>query len=715
MNRELCKRTSFLVFLLFVGAVAVRFYFSNFVKTIHSYPDELRYYGLARSLFFGNGLSIRNMASGFQKVLYSFFLAPSFLAKDEFLRIKIMSFLNCVIMSSSVFPVMGIGQELALGKKGTLLLVFVTLLWPDMATSMTFMSEVLYMPLCLAFVWLWLYCCRSQKWWTFVFLDFLCYAGYVCKEIFLAFFISVVLFTVASPVVNFFYERHVKVSFCSYLSKIFIVNVCIFMIVFLLLHAVFKQTVFKGLGNSYNQMGIFAIKNSYNFFYMIFSFFVYIAASIMAVCVFPIVYPVIYYKRCSKEVQNLLLFSVLSIFIIAATVAYTISVREDLGSLLPALHMRYVAPVLIVLMAVFLKTCQVQLCDDNNFLHVNCMLLLVLIFIGSTFKGLGSLPCTLAWYKIPQKLFATIDKGYEFVFRPYIIVVNFCFIVAVLLLHFIKEKKGTALFLRIFMFLNCILLVASNVISVKSIKDGYSADEKIINELHKLNKFFSGDLNHAHVLYVSAGDLANENGYFDTYFDAVENLYFVGEGDVLCKNALVSDMAFREPESKEFYNASKIDYIIIPSTLSLECENAVLRNDLGGRYYTVYENRNPSEISILQKPYRNVSFDWNVCVSNGFDRDGIRTLNGGGSSYGPYWHLQKGSYEVKISGDNLQGADITLYSAKGAVQYPFDALRSDSEISLKFLLHSDVDNFEIYIKNKSNKALKMQSLLLMSE
>ena len=92
----------------------------------------------------------------------------------------------------------------------------------------------------------------------------------------------------------------------------------------------------------------------------------------------------------------------------------------------------------------------------------------------------------------------------------------------------------------------------------------------------------------------------------------------------------------------------------------------------------------------------------------------MRNLDYDGSSFGPYWHLQKGSYEIKINGENLDGADIVLYSAKGAVQYPFEAFRSNSEISLRFLLNSDVDNFEIYIKNKSKKVLKMQSLLLMN-
>ncbi len=711
-KKILLTKEFFICTIFFIVAVCIRFFFSDFVKTIHGYPDELMYYGSARSLFIGGDLSIRNITSNFQKIGYSIFLAPLFFIKNGFLRIKLISLVNCVIMSLSAFPAMGIGRELKLGNKGTFFFIFLTLFWPDMATSMSFMSEILYWPLCLFFIWLWIYSCRIQKWWAFVFLAFLCYAGYLCKEIFLAFFIVAAIFPVISPIVNFLYEHNCRKKLISYFLKVSFINTGIFVVVFLALHAVFKLIFFKGVDSSYSNALVPSIKNSYDFFYMIKAFLIYMSAVIMAVCVFPVVYPAIYYKRLFKECRNLFVFSLLTILIVAVTVSYTISAKEDLGSLMPKLHMRYFAPSLIILMAVFLRTCQENLVDKNNFVLVNSILLFVLIFIGVVFKGFISLPCTLSWYKIPQKLFPTIDRGYEFVLRPYVIVINFCFTVAVLVLHFIKEKGGTKLFLKLFMILNCMLLLVSNIISIKSFKDGYSADKNIINELQKLNDFFSTAAEKSHVLYISAGNLASENGYFDTYFDSIQNLYFVREDDVLCKDTAVSDVGFREPESNKLYVIPRIDYIIIPSTLSLECENALIRDDLGGRYYAVYENINPFRVSIVQRSNRMVSFDWNISVSNGFDRDGVRYLNCGGSSYGPYWHLQKGSYEIEIKGVSLDGADITLYSSKGAVSYPFEAVRSDSKISIKFTLDSDVDNFEIYIKNKYSKTLEMHSLHL---
>ena len=712
VKNKFYKNEWFICTILFIIAVCIRFVLADFVKTIHSYPDELIYYGISKSLAMGEGISLRNVPFDFQKIGYSCLLVPFFFIKNVFLRIKAISFFNCLIMSASVFPVLGIGRELKLGKKTSLFLVFLTLLWPDMAISMSFMSEIFYWPLCLSFVWLWLYGCRVNKWWIFVLQALLCYIGYLCKEIFLAFFVSEILFVVVSPVVHFFYERNGKLNLFSFFSKISVINTGIFAFIFVALYAVFKLTIFKGVVSSYNQVFVSAIKNVYDFFYMIHAFFIYIAAVIMAVCVFPALYPAVYYKRLSKEGQNLFVFSLLTVLIIAATVAYTISVKESLGSLIPVVHMRYVAPVLIVVIAVFMKSCQDNVFDGNNFVLVNFILIFVLVFMGSLFKGLGSvaIPCTLSWYKIPQKLFATVNKGYEFVLRPYVIVINFCFTVTVLLLHFIKEKKGKALFLRLFMTLSCILLLVSNVVSIKIFKDGYSADKNIVNELQKLNVFFSSNAEFCNVLYVSAGSLANENGYFDTYFDGTKNLYFATEDDAVRSGCTVSEVKLREPESKKVYDISKIDYIIIPSTLSLKCENAVLRNDLGGRYYAVYENKDSSRIAILQMPCRTVSFDWNICVSNGFDKDGVRHLNHGGSSYGPYWHLKEGSYEIEIKGESLEGAEITLYSERGAVNYPFDAVRSGESILLRFVLHSDVDNFEIYIKNNERKTLKITSL-----
>ena len=64
------KKEIYIVLLLFVIGVAVRFYFSDFVKYLVVYPDEYRYYGIARSLYDGMGLSLRNATTDYQKILY---------------------------------------------------------------------------------------------------------------------------------------------------------------------------------------------------------------------------------------------------------------------------------------------------------------------------------------------------------------------------------------------------------------------------------------------------------------------------------------------------------------------------------------------------------------------------------------------------------------------------------------------------------------------
>ncbi len=712
MKKKTYKKDLLFISIVFCIAVCARFIFANFTKTIHLYPDELRYYGLARSLWYGDGISLRNMSSNYQKIGYSLLLSPFFLIQNGFLRIKAISLFNCIIMSFSILPVWLIGKELKLERKYNYFLVVVTALWPDMTLTMGFMSEILFWPLVFTFVYLWLYNKRVQKWWISIVLGFVCYAGYICKEIFLAFLLSAIAFEILDLILSLYFEKKTE-------RKISFINLGIFIALFLIMHVAMKTTVFKGFGNSYNQMGLSAIKSVYNIFFMIYGFLVYIAASMLAAFFFPVMYPMLYYKKLSKAGQNLFLFTVLSILAISTTVAYTITVREDLGLIMPAVHLRYVAPVIILTFCVLLQLCQKDITDDNKFPFTCLAILPPLLFMTSTFKGLGSTPvvswCSLAWYKIPQKLFGTINKGCEFVLRPHIIVVAVCFIIAVYLLHFIKEKKGNAIFFNCFIFLCLLISLVSNVISIKLSKEGYTADNKIIQEIEKIDAFFTQKSNSPHILYISAGELANENAYFDTYFDSLHNAYIVRDSDVLAlaEHTILSDTKLTEPESGKFYNISNVEYIIIPSTLSIECKNSTLLKDLSGPHYSVYKNNTISQISVAQKKKRSYSFAWNVCVSNGYDKDCSRYLSPNGTSYGPYWNVQKGSYSIEIQGENLTNTDIKLYSAKGAVNYPYTLEKCDENmIILNFSLDSNITNFEINITNKDSKTIKMDSLYL---
>ncbi len=102
-------------------------------------------------------------------------------------------------------------------------------------------------------------------------------------------------------------------------------------------------------------------------------------------------------------------------------------------------------------------------------------------------------------------------------------------------------------------------------------------------------------------------------------------------------------------------------------------------------------------------------------IKAGYDVDGNRFLEPNGRSYGPYWTVLPGSYKVIIEGDGLYQAQIEVYSHFGEVQYPFTSNISDTKIELKFSIPKATSNFEVLVKNESEKIMTLSSFVLTTE
>lgn len=132
---------------LFVLSSVVRFCLADFPKCIGVLPDEIRYLNLAASLFNEGQLIERGGFSSFQKILYPLALSPAFLADDPLLRVRLITLLNSIYVSSAVFPALLLARRLFTGKAPVIICLLFALIMPDMCYSMTFLSECIYLPL----------------------------------------------------------------------------------------------------------------------------------------------------------------------------------------------------------------------------------------------------------------------------------------------------------------------------------------------------------------------------------------------------------------------------------------------------------------------------------------------------------------------------------------------------------------------------------------
>ena len=337
-----------LVVLLFFACTIVYGLLSSYPRQLAVYSDELRYLDVARSLLAGRGLRVRNMPSDYQKILYPLCILPALLLKSTAAQITAIGWLNAAYMASAVFPAYALAKTMRMNPRRTAFLVGVTAMLPTMSAASTFMSETVFLPLSLWQVYFFLRAMlaapRARIGWCAAAGAF-CYLLYLNKEVALYYLIAWVL-------VRAWVWWHDKASWKAELAA-----TAALLGSFLACFLLAKATLFRGLGNSYNQTSWL---NAEQWRFLPFALACDALFTVLAFWVFPVLLPLcgLHRPRRGSDPRRtqLPLFLLLSLGIGVAVIAWSITVREDLHSPSPRQHMRYLEPLLIPLLAVTLDT-----------------------------------------------------------------------------------------------------------------------------------------------------------------------------------------------------------------------------------------------------------------------------------------------------------------------------------------------------------------------
>lgn len=385
---------------LFVLSSIVRFCLADFPKCIGVLPDEIRYLNLAASLFNEGQLVERGGFSSFQKILYPLALSPAFLADDPLLRVRLITLLNSIYVSSAVFPALLLARRLFTSRTPVIICLLFTLAMPDMCYSMTFLSECIYLPLAL---WL-VACClhafeargRAGYAWC-AGAGLLCYVTYLAKEVALGFALAFIVMMivricrakqpdrscrgtfVSSPEcakgsdplaqvaptaqvadARFPHEPEAPVALpCEHRTMSAAATCAVSLVCFIAGFAIpfilLKFTLFSGLLNSYNQTDPSVLLNPYTLLFAIYALASDATHFVIAFAFFPLVLPALTWPRLTRRERDLYLFCLLAFVFILLIVVYTISIREDLGHVGIRPHVRYVAPIFLPLLFLTIK------------------------------------------------------------------------------------------------------------------------------------------------------------------------------------------------------------------------------------------------------------------------------------------------------------------------------------------------------------------------
>lgn len=678
------------VFLLFAISLAVRFKIADFIKTPFVQPDEFIYYLLAKSFSQGLGMSINGFSTFFQKIFYPLCITPAFWCKNIFVTITSISFINAFLVSSGLFPLYFLSEKILSGKKYILLTLLVYVFFSDLAYSVTFMSEVAFLPLCLWLLLIFYNIISSDEnnkrkyFFLCVIAGILNYALYLTKEISLVFILAYAGFTIFEAIKT----KTIKST------KVF--GFLFYFVSYLFLFVLFKLTLFAGSGNSYNQQSFDILLKPGRFGFMIYSFFYYVGMSLFSLLFIPIILSVSNFKNYELKDKRFLLFIFLLLLLSSGVVAYTISVREDFGNIFSIrFHARYTTYLYLPFIIYFFKCFEFK--ERINFkLNFENILLLILnissILIININNGIwgayidNTVLYFLKYLSLEQQNFNV------FYFKIYILI----FIVFSLFL--LRYKFYSYIFSILFIA----LMLYNNVEFYKICKDTMNQERQIINTC-EITNFIS--LNKDKMfLYINSDRLNINDEILCTYNNNL-NLKFLYD---------YKDYNRKRKNLEYNYKNTDIKYVILDCTEKFFYKFPVDKYQelpICNRYFRIFKLKSRTLTGLTTDKILYVLSLDSIYLRNSdrYERDII--IHPNGFIYGPYIKLKKGKYEVEFVLKNNIEAELSVTFDNGRNKLKQITTNRNIE-RISFELDKDAENIEFPVRNLAEKDLRVKDIIL---
>ena len=581
------KRRSYIIWIIFGISFIFHILISDFPKTMLVYSDELRYISIARSIREGL-IRVHNLPSDYQKILYSICIAPALAFRSPSMQVRAVSWLNSLYVSSAVFPVYLLASKICSKHRQALIVALFAGFGPATMLSMTYMSEVVFIPLSL---WLMVIAYTlimerklSKKVAKACAFGVLCYLSYLNKEIALYFLISFILVTS----VKAFKDKENR--------KQEVISVFVVLLVFLVCFVIAKSTLFKGMGNSYNQMGIRELLNYEHIRFMAYAFICDSFFAVLAFGIFPVVIVVhdMFFER--NSVNYFRSFVVLSWMIGVITIVYTITVREDFGAADLRQHIRYLEPLMYLFLAFWISAFDsvAGIKQKARWPFLTVLFLAFIPMIGRVGAGAPVDNQSLQYYNY------LIDRINRFTGHEYGLLIIKCSIAILIVIWWlwtIKAKESSKIgFIILFI---CIGL-GNNWITYCNLHKLYSISK---NEQYEMEQFaeqirsLSGN-----ILHISPHGLEHDNRMIDTYID--RDIYVTcledSKMEEVCQDGVIDlehEMVYSEFPGIGYSDLKQVNYIVADDSITLKNVQKVDGQWAG---LNLYVNLDPDKIIVCQ-------------------------------------------------------------------------------------------------------------------
>ncbi len=275
------------------------------------------------------------------------------------------------------------------------------------------------------------------------------------------------------------------------------------------------------------------------------------------------------------------------------------------------------------------------------------------------------------------------------------------------------DKPGTRINLKLLILAFCIILQVADLSDrFKSLHDQFSKEvqyqsmlsdpfwEEVMKE-EKIEHFIFAKPEDQTLLY-SITDLAS-NHQID-----IGNFYFARNinNDMVQKTL---DEAWSNPNDKNLYLFTQQEERLKAARFE---GNLYYIDDILVGYTGELNKKKMTAQEIRDLLFIDVTFqDKKYMKGDGEDKDGIRYLEPGSLSYGPYVAAPKGFYKVTILGKGLQDTDIISHYNGGKTKIDIRNLkRSDEKIEYEINATEDIPNLEVLIRNKSDSQIQIKNI-----
>ena len=581
---KLTKTEKILLAAIFILHVAVLYLVFDYSKAMETYPDELIYYNMARCIFEGKNLMVHGVDFQFSKLAYSFVLLPTFIIKDVIMRVHVIMMINAVLMSLSFIPCYLICRELNVERHYCWMAAILICLWPDIVISGTFMSENLFFPVtAFAFYYILLsYKYEKTKYTVMVLI--LSALAYFTKEI----GICVLLAYIGAEILSAIITRKIGKNFKSIL---------IFILVGGAAYLAIQMIFLGGISNSYISSGALDLsyfRDYHVILYLVYGFLYTLVGTVLAFWVLPVMLPIFENKKLDSIARKYLLYTVLLLLGSVLVIAVTITAREDFGKLVPGVHLRYLAGIIVPFISIFFA----YLSLDDTLVNGKGPILMALLFMAFIFKGIYN-TCTtgtigLQYIYIIRKIVGSKNNLIDdkLTIYPAGIATVLCFAILTLII-FYAAKRHKEFSICIF-FLGALLLSAVNIaIGYRNVYDTYVDDEQMIAEMLAIDAYFENNgLTDTNVAFVDESQFSEQTKVYDLYFKSANRLYMIPDEDL--KNY---DGVLVEPIINFAYIPGEIDYFIVTGEgepFEDIMSGVTMIPELTGETYCVYRNNDPA-------------------------------------------------------------------------------------------------------------------------